>query len=420
MRIETICTGDELLTGLTSETNSRAFQELLLHRAGLSVRRSVVVGDVREDIIEALDAAAARCDAVLVSGGLGATSDDITASCAAEAAGVRLVEHPLVMAHIEERFARRGVALTANNRRQAQVPEGAEAIINREGAAPLIIQRRGRCTFFFVPGVPREYQHLVETEVVPRLVAMAGSSATSPSVRVLRVLKTLGLPESHLDARMAPLVPRHPHLTFGYRTQHPENHLKLLAEAATRAEALTWLAAAERDAREVLGEACFGADEETLPGVVLSTLRARGERLAVAESCTGGLVAAMLTEVPGASEVLDGAAVTYTDGAKARWARVPEALLAQHGAVSAECARAMAEGVRAAAGTAWGLSVTGYAGPGGGTERDPVGTVYLAVAGPLGAADERHSFLGDRARVRRFASYAAVDLVRRTLSARGS
>lgn len=415
VRIETICTGDELLTGITSETNSRFFQGLLLEHAGLTVRRSVVVGDVREDIIEALDAAAARCDAVLVSGGLGATSDDITAACAAEAAGTRLVEDPQVMAHIEARFAKRGVGLTPNNRRQAQVPEGAEVVVNAEGAAPLIIQRRGRCTLFFVPGVPREYQHLVASEVVPRLTALAGPAS---GVRVLRLLKTLNLPESHLDALMAPLVPRHPHITFGYRTYMPENHLKLLAEAPTREEALARLEAVERDARQALGDACFGADDETLAGAVLASLRRRGEHLALAESCTGGLVASLLTAVPGASEVLFGGAVTYADAAKQLWAGVPAALLAQFGAVSPECAEAMARGVRAATQADWGLAVTGYAGPGGGTAADPVGTVYLAVAGPRETRVERRTFLGDRERVRRFAAHGALDLLRKAAAER--
>ncbi len=415
MRIETICTGDELLTGITSETNSRAFQELLLQRAGLVVRRSVVVGDLREDIIEALNQAATRCDAVLVSGGLGATSDDITASCAAEAAGVTLVESPQVMAHIEARFAARGIALTANNRHQAQVPEGAEVVVNTEGAAPLIIQKRGHCTFFFVPGVPREYQHLVTTHVVPRLITLAGPS---PTVRVLRLLKTLNLPESHLDALMTPLVPQHPHITFGYRTHLPENHLKLLAEAPSREEALQRLAAVERAARATLGDKCFGADDETLQGVVLAALRHRGARLALAESCTGGMVAALLTEIPGASDVLFGAAVTYAEEAKTLWAGVSKELLAQHGAVSSECAEAMARGIREVTRTDWGLSVTGFAGPGGGTEANPVGTVYVGVVGPGSSHVERRTFLGDRERIRRFASHAALDLLRRALSAR--
>ncbi len=411
MRIETLCTGDELLTGLTVDTNSQFFQARLLEACGQTVRRSVTVGDRREDIIEALEQAASRCDAVLVSGGLGPTADDLTAECAAAAAGVPLIEHPLVLAHLRERFARRGVPLAENSRRQALVPEGAEIELNLEGSAPLIIQRRGRCSFFFVPGVPREYRHLVERHVVPRLAALAGDS----TVRVLRVLKTIGTSESELDALLAPLVAAHPQVSFGYRTHPPENHLKLLAQGPTREAALSALALAERDVRAAVGAAIFGADDETLPSVTLQALRRRGERLALAESCTGGLLAALLTDVAGASDVLWGCAVTYVEAAKTHWANVSPALLAEFGAVSRECAAAMAAGIREAAGVTWGVSVTGFAGPGGGTAADPVGTVYLGLAGPRGAQVERLQLHGDRERVRRFAAHAALDLLRRTV-----
>lgn len=413
MRIETICTGDELLTGLTSDTNSRFFQEQLLDLTGLTVRRCVVVGDVRADIVAALDEAAGRCDAVLVSGGLGPTSDDITAACAAEAAGVELVESPEVLAHLTARARARGMTLTPNNLRQALVPRGAEVVANAEGSAPLIIQQRGGCTLFFVPGVPREYRHLVSAHVVPRLSARL----TGAPVRVLKLLKVVGLGESQVDARITPLAYRHPRITFGYRTHPPENHLKLLAEAPTRAEALVALAAAEAEAREALGANCFGSGEDTLAGAALACLRERQERLALAESCTGGLVGALLTEVPGASEVLFGGVITYLDAAKLLWAQVPQALVAREGAVSRPVALAMARGVREATGVAWSLSVTGFAGPDGGTPEEPVGAVYVAVVGPGVEAVERHFFPGDRERVRRFAAHAALDLLRRTAQA---
>ncbi len=411
MRIETICTGDELLMGLTSDTNSRFFQAQLLERAGLTVRRGAVVGDDRAELTAALDEAAARCDAVLVSGGLGPTSDDLTAECAARAAGVALVESPEALRHLEARFAARGVTLTPNNRRQALVPAGAEVVLNAEGSAPMLVQTRGRCVLFFVPGVPREYRHLVEAHVLPRLLARRPPG----SVRRLRLLKTVGLPESHLDARVAPLHARHPRVTFGFRTEAPENHLKLLATAPTAEEADAALAAAEAEARPLLGAHLFGRDDDSLPGVVLAALRARRATLALAESCTGGLVAELLTGVPGASDVFFGGACTYRDEAKARWAQVPEGLLAQFGAVSSECAEAMAVGVRASTGVTWAVSTTGYAGPGGGDARHPVGTVLLGLAGPAGATVERHHFHGDRERVRRFAAHAALDLLRRTL-----
>lgn len=414
MRIETLCTGDELLTGLTSDTNSRFFQALLLERCGLTVRRSTVVGDVREDLIEALDTLAARCDVVLVSGGLGPTTDDLTIECAAEAAGVRLLEDPVVMAHIRARFEKRGIALTENNRRQARVPEGSQAVLNVEGSAPLVIQRRGACTLFFVPGVPREYRHLVESFVIPKLEAMTASSRST--VARLSVLKTMGVPESHLDAKVQPLLAKHPAVTFGYRTHAPENHLKLLATGSSVDEAEQVLAAAERDARALLGDVVFGAGDDTLAKVVGRALLEQRFTLAIAESCTGGLISAACTEVPGASDWFIGGAATYATSAKTTWAKVPEALVAAHGVVSAPVAEAMAIGVREVLGATCGLSVTGYAGPSGGDSVNPVGTVFIGVATPAGVAVEKHRFGGDRERVRLFAAATALDVLRRRLA----
>ncbi|MBM4777441.1 MAG: CinA family nicotinamide mononucleotide deamidase-related protein [Archangiaceae bacterium] len=411
MRIETLCTGDELLTGLTSDTNSRFFQTLLLEQCGLTVRRSTVVGDVREDLIEVLDTLAARCDAVLVSGGLGPTTDDITIECAAAAAKVELVEDERVMAHIRARFEKRGIALTENNRRQARIPLGSEAVLNDEGSAPLIIHRRGRCTFFFVPGVPREYRHLVATYVVPKLAALTQRS----TVTKLRVLKTMGVPESHLDAKVQPLLAKHPNVTFGYRTHAPENHLKLLVTGADEPAVLATLTAAERDARDVLGAAVFGVDDETLAQVVGARLLERGLSLAVAESCTGGLISAACTDVSGASSWFPGGAATYAASAKTIWANVPAALIDAHGVVSEEVARAMATGVRSALSASCGLSVTGYAGPSGGDAVNPVGTVFIGVATPDRVFVEKHRFGGDRARVRLFAAATALDALRRAL-----
>lgn len=411
VRIETLCTGDELLTGLTSDTNSRFFQTLLLEQCGLTVRRSTVVGDVREELIEVMNTLAARCDVVLVSGGLGPTTDDITIECAAEAAKVAIVEDERVMAHIRARFDKRGIALTENNRRQARIPEGSEVLLNDEGSAPLIIQRVGRCTFFFVPGVPREYRHLVERFVVPRLAALTNRK----TVTKLRVLKTMGVPESHLDEKVRPLLSKHPSVTFGYRTHAPENHLKLLVTAADEPTALAILSAAARDAREVLGASIFGVDDETLAQVVGKKLLEQGLSLAVAESCTGGLICAACTEVSGASAWFPGGAATYAASVKSLWANVPPGLIETHGVVSEQVARAMATGVRDALSASCGLSVTGYAGPTGGDAVNPVGTVFIGVATPARVFVEKHRFGGDRERVRVFAAATALDALRRAL-----
>jgi nicotinamide-nucleotide amidase len=411
VRIETLCTGDELLTGLTADTNSSFFQQRLLETCGLTVSRSTVVGDAEAELVEVFRALALRCDVVLVSGGLGPTTDDITVACAAKAFGVDVVEDTAVLEHIRRRFERRGVVLTANNRLQARVPRDSEAILNDEGSAPLIIHRHQRCTFFFVPGVPREYRHLVGTFVIPRLTALTSTT----SVTRLRVLKTMGIPESHLDMRVQPLIPKHPLVTFGYRTHTPENHLKLLVHAATPEEAEQALTAAEREVQGLLGEAIFGVDADTLAGVVGRALVATYQTLAVAESCTGGLISAACTEIAGASDWFVGGAATYAVAAKAIWAKVDPAIIERFGVVSAEVARAMAEGVRQAVGTSCGLSVTGYAGPAGGDALNPVGTVFIGIATRAGVEVERHRFGGDRQRVREFAASTALDALRRRL-----
>jgi nicotinamide-nucleotide amidase len=413
MRIEVLCTGDELLTGLTVDTNSPYFMDRLLAH-GEQVARSTTVGDVREEILEALRTLSARAEVVLVSGGLGPTADDLTAACAAEAAGVPLDESHEVLAALEARFAARGILLTPNNRRQAQVPRGAEVVLNPNGSAPMFVLRLGRATLFFLPGVPREYRHLVDAEVLPRIERMRGSRPDAGFLAV-RLLRTVGLPESHLDARVAPVAQAHPHVTFGFRTHAPENHLKLMAHGNSQSEADTALAAAERDCRAVLGTHLFGTGDERHAGVLGSALAARGETLAVAESCTGGRIADQLTAIPGASAWFPGGAVVYANRMKEAWVGVDAATLAAHGAVSEAVAREMAEGVRAVSRATWGLSVTGVAGPSGGSEEKPVGLVFTALAGPSGTQVRRHRFSGDREQVRTSAAAAALEMVRLAL-----
>jgi nicotinamide-nucleotide amidase len=414
MRIELLCTGDELVTGLTMDTNSPYLEERLFE-LGLKVERVTLVGDVREHITRALREGAARADVLLVSGGLGPTADDFTAECAAEAAGVPLEEDARVLEALRERVARRGRALTSNVARMARVPRGAEVVLNPVGAAPLFILRLGGCQLFFLPGVPREYRALVDGEVLPRVRA---EWETRPDRvhRAFRLLRTVGVPESVLDARVAPLAAAHPRVVFGFRTHAPENHLKLMAEAPSRAEAEAALAAAEAAARAELGPALFGVDGDTYPEVLARLLTEARATLALAESCTGGLIASRLTAVPGASSFLVGGVVVYTERMKQSWVGVPAELLERHGAVSRPVAVAMAEGVRAACRATHGLSVTGFAGPTGGTPEEPVGTVYCALA-TEGAPTrcERFTLPGDRDSVRLFAASHALELLREHL-----
>ncbi len=414
MRVELLCTGDELVTGLTPDTNS-PYLEARLFELGHKVARVVLVGDVREDITRALREAAARSDVVIVSGGLGPTADDFTAECAAAAAGVPLVEDAGTLQFLRERAAKRGRELTPNVARMALVPRGSEVVPNPVGASPLFIVRMGDCRLFFLPGVPREYRALVDGAVLPR-VREELEKRPGRTYRAFRLLRTVGVPESVLDARVAPLAAAHPRVVFGFRTQAPENQLKLMAEAPSQAEADAALAAAEAAARRELGLAVYGADGDSYPVVLGKLLTEARATLSLAESCTGGLIAAQLTALSGASGFLLGGAVVYTEPMKMAWAGVPSELLARHGAVSAPVAVALAEGIRAACKTTYGLSVTGFAGPTGGTPEDPVGTVYCALAGEgIPTRCERFSIAGDRDLVRLFAASSALELLRERL-----
>lgn len=419
MRVELLCTGDELVTGLITDTNSPWFEDKLF-RLGVKVERILLVGDVRPDITQALLEVASRADMALVSGGLGPTMDDFTLECAAAAAGVPMVESPQTLEWIKERYARRNLPLNPGAFRMARIPQGAEVIRNPVGSAPLVLFRLGRCQLFFVPGVPREYRALAEGEVLPRIRA-ALENEKERTYRAFRLLKTVGIPESQLDASVAPLVPLHPQVVFGFRTHAPENHLKLMATASTQAEADAALAAAEAAARQVLGRTVFGADDEAYGPVLARMLTEAKATLSTAESCTGGLIAAQLTAVPGSSNFFIGGAVSYSEKMKMAWAGVPSEVLARHTAVSRETAVAMAEGVRAACGTTYSLSVTGYAGPTGGTPEDPVGTVYCGFAAEGHPTRcERFIFTGERDLVRLFAASSALELLRQHLLARPS
>lgn len=411
MRIEILCTGNELLDGSVIDSNAAYFCGRAFAR-GAVVSRKLTLPDDLSALASAMAAISQRADFVVVSGGLGPTIDDLTLEAAAQAAGVPLVEDPALLAHIRERFARRGIAFTENNARQARIPKGGEAVANRFGTAPMVVLRIGRAGFHFLPGVPREFRGLCDEEVMPRLERRL---AAQPGrvYRASRVLKCIGIGESHLDDRVKELPRRHPKVQVGFRTHAPENHLKLLAEGETEAQARELLAAAEAEARALLGAQVFGADAQEFPEAVLASLRAAGTTLALAESCTAGLCASLLGSVPGASESLVFSAVVYQDQAKSILLGLDPSLVAREGAVSAPVTRALAEAARAKAGATFGLAVTGWAGPGGGTPQDPVGTVYLCLTDGRERVEERHRFGYDRERVRTFAAYQALDLVRR-------
>ncbi len=405
--VEILSTGDELLTGQVVDTNSTWLMDRLWD-LGVMVRRKTLVGDDRADLEAAIRETTGRADLVVMSGGMGPTEDDLTAESVAAVMGVPLELHEPSRQVIAERFRKLGRVMTPNNEKQAWFPRGAEVIPNRFGSAPGFVARPGRGEIVCLPGVPLEYRGLCDEWVLPRLAARLGE------VPAARVVKLFGVPESHADHAMRPVMddPASAGVRFGYRAHWPEVHVKWTVpgpDAEARADALL------ARVRGIFGDAVFGVGKEELPSLVVARLAARGERVALAESCTGGLLAQLVTSVPGASAVFDLGVVTYADAAKERLLGVPATLLAAHGAVSEPVARAMAEGSRAAARATWGVGITGIAGPSGGTPEKPVGTVHLALVGPAGTEARARLYRGDRERIRRQAAFEALDLLRLAL-----
>jgi len=405
--VEILATGDELLTGQVVDTNSAWLMDRLWD-LGLMVRRKTLVGDDRADLLAALKETTGRSDVVVMSGGLGPTEDDLTAECVAAAMGAPLEVDPPSLEAIRRRFERLGREMTPNNAKQARFPRGATVIPNRLGTAPGFIAPLGRGEVVCLPGVPVEYRGLCEEVVLPRLAARLDQVPAS------RLVKLFGVPESHADQRMRPLMddPANRGVRFGYRAHWPEIHVKWSVfgpEAEARADRILV------EVRQIFGEALWGEGKDELAAMVVGRLAERRERLALAESCTGGLLAETLTSVPGASAVFDLGVVAYADEMKSRMLQVPPGMLSRHGAVSEPVARALAEGARAAAGATWGIGITGIAGPSGGTEEKPVGTVFLALAGPSGTQGLQRLYRGDRDRVRRTAAHEALNLLRLAL-----
>ena len=410
--VEFIVTGDEVMRGTIADTNT-ALTASRLYPLGLQLRRTVVVGDRAEDIRRALLDTSVRADFCIVSGGLGPTSDDLTAACAAQAAGVPLRRDEAWLVNLRERWTkvfRRTDPMPVNNERQADVPEGCEVLGNPDGSAPAFALRIDRCTFFFLPGVPREYHRIIQELVLPRLAAATGHAALRT-----RVLQCYGVAESRLDELVAPIREQHPEVRFGFRTKFPENYLSLASLAQDTATAEANLARVEEKCRAVLGDFVYGQDGVTFAQSVGEALAARGETLACAESCTGGLLTQLLTEVAGSSRWTAGAYVTYSYEMKTAALGVSRDLLAQHGAVSEEVARAMAEGALRASGASWAVSITGIAGPDGGTADKPVGTVWFALAGKGPTQAKMVRFRGDRGQVRMQSAFVALQLVRDAL-----
>ena len=406
---EIIAIGSELLAPDRTDTNSLWLTEKL-NRLGIEVKLKTIVGDDDARLEEAIKDAVRRSKVVITTGGLGPTEDDITRKIAARALGRRLLLDEAVLAEIRQRFQSFGVAMPERNSRQAMVIEDAEVLPNPNGTAPGIFIDHQGTAIVLLPGPPREMRPMFENHVGPKLSGRVGS------LRVMRrLLRVAGLGESAVDEKIAPIYTQYenPQTTILFNQSEIEIHLS--ARGRTEAEADALLDRLSGQIEERLGNAVFSFAGETMEEVVGLKLSVGGYTVSVAESCTGGLIAQRLTEVPGSSKYFIEGVVAYANDAKTRTLGVEPMLLLEHGAVSAPVAEAMAEGIRKRAGTDFGLSATGIAGPGGGTEEKPVGLVYIALADEVRTQLRELRLPGDRQLIRWRASQAALDMLRRRL-----
>ncbi len=409
MDAEIIAVGSELLTPYHLDTNSLYLTQKL-NSLGILVRFKGVAGDHAGDLAAALRTALGRSELVILTGGLGPTEDDRTRQVAAEVLGRPLREVPEIRQRLTERLARLGRSMAANNLRQAQVPEGAEWLENRNGTAPGLWIEHEQKILILLPGPPRELEPMFESACLPRLARLA------PGERIrTRVYKVVGLPESEVDQRIAPFYKsvENPSTTVLSTLGVIEVHIR--ARAASEEEAETLLAELGDKIELALGDYVFSTKGESLEEVVGAFLVMRQKTIAVAESCTGGLLAERLTRVPGSSDYFLGGAVSYSNEMKTRLVGVPPAMIQAHGAVSRAVAQAMAEGIRSRTGASIGVGITGIAGPSGGTPEKPVGLVFIALADERGTQVREFRFPGSRERVRHWSSQMALEMVRRRI-----
>ena len=414
MRACIIAVGSEMLTPFRADTNSLVITERL-NSIGFDVRFKAIVGDDVDELAGVLKGALAWANLIVMTGGLGPTEDDITRDAAARVLQLPLDVHEEVVDRIRERFTRRGLTMSEINRRQAMVPRGAAVLDNPNGTAPGLWLEHGSTSIVLLPGPPREMTPMLDAVIRDRLAPKAGGAGL-----FRRVLKITGRTESDVDAHAQPIYGQWLAQTVPISTTilavAGQIELHLTARAGSRAEADAVLASAVLQLEGALGDAVYSVDGRTLEAIVGELLRAKQLTVAVAESCTGGLLASRLTDVPGSSDYVDRGAVCYSDRSKIEWLGVPASLIAEHGAVSEPVARAMAEGVRSLAGTKVGVGITGIAGPGGGTPQKPVGTVAIAV---LVADTDRvrtFQFVGGRELVKFQATQGALNMLRLMLS----
>ena len=410
---EIIAIGSELLTPHRQDTNSLYLTERL-NELGVEVRFKCIVGDDAEGLTAAAKLAMRRSDIIIFSGGLGPTEDDLTRESVAEALGLTLQRDATILAKLEERFAKRGYKMSPNNAKQADVISSAAVLPNPLGSAPgqwIAGKYDGQeRLLMLLPGPPYEMKAMFEAECMPRLKARVPVQHIAT-----RTLKMAMIPESQVDARVAPIYKTYTDVQTTILAGGGEIQLHLRCRKDSQAEAEARVEELAEKIEDEMGDAIFSRKGETMEQIISYLLQMRSMTLAVAESCTGGLLAERITSIGGSSRYFLGGAVVYSNELKTQFANVPKALIGQHGAVSREVAAAMAEGIRKRCLSSYGVGITGVAGPAGGTEQKPVGLVYIALAGEEGTQVVERNFPGDRKRVRQFATEQALEMIRRAL-----
>ncbi|MBL8182335.1 MAG: competence/damage-inducible protein A [Blastocatellia bacterium] len=412
MNAEIIAIGSELLTPTKTDTNSLWLTEKL-NDIGIEVMLKTIVGDDGARLEETVRDALRRSDIVITTGGLGPTEDDITRKCTADAVGRELEFHNDIENHLRERFKAWGREMPEINKRQAFVIAGAEILPNPHGSAVGMLLDQGGKLLIVLPGPPRENKPMFTEHVLPRLQALAGETVVRR-----RLLRVSGLGESAVDEIAAPIYSSYGNVQTSILFNKSEVELHIAARANSEIAAQGTADEVADKLNAALGKAVFATNGETMEEVVGSLLRERGETLSTAESCTGGLIGYRLTEVPGSSAYFIEGAITYSNDAKIRELGVEPAIIEEHGAVSSECAEAMADGIRKRSGTDHAISVTGIAGPDGGSEDKPVGTVFIGYSGAKGTKSIRLVLPGDRYLIRWRTSQAALDYIRRQIMSR--
>ncbi|MBN1283049.1 MAG: competence/damage-inducible protein A [Proteobacteria bacterium] len=404
MKIAVITTGDEVIQGVIVDSNAAWISERCT-ALGHEVAMHACVPDDMRAIGDILRLASERAECVMVTGGLGPTADDITVEAAARAFDANLVRNEGIIEEMRAFFVRVGRPYSPSNDKQAMVFAGSEILPNRVGTAPGLRAPLGGRDFIFLPGVPSELHQIFGDSVEPWL------RERSSGARVEKVFRCFGLPEATIDERLKGVDLCGARLSF--RVKFPEILLKTVARSGSEAEARRMIDSAAGNIRERLGEVIYGEGDATLAEVVGRMCVERGATLSVAESCTGGLISSMITDVPGASRWFERGAVAYSNRSKEEFLGVPRQTIERHGAVSREVAEAMARGIRSVSGSSVGLAVTGIAGPSGGTAEKPVGTVHIAMAIEGGIEHSHHVFERARIEFRQMVAATALDMARR-------